>query len=159
MSKEILFKDAVSRLSRIAGQREICISEGEARLRSWGIDDEKMITDVIKNLTDNGFINHQRYARAFVNDKFKYNGWGRIKITVQLRFKKIEDNIISEAIADLDEDEYREKVRKIAFSFLKSAKAKNRYELKSKLVRHISSKGFESDYAFSAFSEYFNSEK
>ena len=151
MGNEIDVMDAFSRLSRIASQREICTSDAETRLRSWGLDDEEKIGKIITDLQSGKFIDNSRYTRAFVNDKFKYNGWGRIKLRAHLRQKKIDDDIVNDALEALDEELYYARAYKIASTYLKTAKAKNKFELKGKLLRHLASKGFETDLAFRLF--------
>ena len=45
--------------------------------------------EIIDRLIDEKFIDERRYCRAFVNDKLRFNHWGRVKIQAKLREKKL----------------------------------------------------------------------
>ena len=140
---EIQFKTALTKAMRLCSQREMCKSDIETKLELWGVtkSDSHKILDILHN---ENFINEERYAKAFVNDKFTYNKWGKIKIASQLRTKKIPTAIINSALDVIDNDHYIATLETILKLHKKSVKAKNDYELKSKLIRFGLSRGFES---------------
>ena len=70
-----------------------------------------------------------------------------------LRAKKISNNIIDEALAELDTDKYYETLKNELYKKRKSIKAKNLYDLKTKLARFGASKGYEPDLIFKAIDE------
>lgn len=47
-----------------------------------------MINRIIDRLVVEKFIDEERYCRAFVNDKFRFAKWGKMKITQALYMKK-----------------------------------------------------------------------
>lgn len=61
---------------------------------------------IIDRLQDEGFINEERYCRAFVNDKLRFNRWGRVKIRAALYEKQLPREYIAQAIEEIDEEEY-----------------------------------------------------
>ena len=69
--------------SRWAAQRERSKSETEARLRSWGLA-EAWIAEVMDYLTQEGFVDEDRFARAFVHDHFRFQSWGKIRLISSL---------------------------------------------------------------------------
>ena len=143
MAEELLFKTALTKAMQICSRRELCISDVETKLESWGITklDARKISDIL--LKEN-FINEERYAKAFVNDKFSYNKWGKIKITSHLKAKRISSTTINSALDSIDNDQYASALEAILKLHKKSLKAKNDYELKAKLLRFGLSRGFES---------------
>ena len=72
---------------RYCSKAEHCIDDVRQKLWTWKVPTEEH-DDIINTLIDNNFINEQRYAEAFVKDKFRFNHWGRIKISLMLRAKK-----------------------------------------------------------------------
>ena len=143
MAENIIYKTAFSKAMAQCSGREYCCDDIRNKLISWGVaanDSEKIITNLIKE----NFINEHRFASAFVNDKFNYNKWGKIKIAAHLRMKKIPGNIIKSSLDSIDYDVYKKTLNDIITSHRRSVKAKNQYDLKAKLLRYGLSKGFES---------------
>ena len=78
MSYNELFKASVNKAMALCSRREYCISEVMDKLHSWGTDadDNARIIELLKK--DN-FINEERYALAFVKDKFNCTFRGKIE--------------------------------------------------------------------------------
>ena len=143
MAEDVHFKTALTKAMRICSQRELCFYDIETKLESWGVikPDSHKILDIL--LKEN-FINEERYAKAFVKDKFNYNKWGKIKIVSHLKAKQIPAATIAAALDAIDNDEYIGAIEALLKSHKKTIKAKNDYELKAKLIRFGLSRGFES---------------
>jgi regulatory protein len=143
MPENAMFRTALSKAMAQCSKREFCSDDIYNKLLSWGIrndDAEKIIGILIKE----NFIDELRYAEAFVRDKFKYNKWGKVKITAHLRAKKIPPDIIRSALASIDNNQYIKSLRELLESHKKKVKAKNQYDQKAKLLRYGLSKGYES---------------
>jgi regulatory protein len=143
MAENHQFKTALAKAMQICSRREMCINDIEMKLESWGVTkiEAHKILDIL--LKEN-FINEDRYAKAFVKDKFSYNKWGKIKIASHLKTKRISPATISMALDSIDNDQYIETIEALLKSHKKSIKAKNSYEFKAKLMRFGLSRGFES---------------
>jgi regulatory protein len=143
MAEEIQFKAALTKAMRMCSQRELCKSDIETKLELWGVT-KPNVHKILDILLSENFINEERYAKAFVKDKFSYNKWGKIKITSHLKAKRIPMATISSALDSIDNDHYITTLETILKLHKKSIKTKNDYELKSKLIRFGLSRGFES---------------
>jgi regulatory protein len=143
MSETVLYKTALTKAMNMCSQREMCVSEIESKLESWGIP-ESDTRKIIGLLVNENFISEERYACAFARDKFRYNKWGKIKITAHLRAKKISSAAINKGLDSINKDLYFSTLKTLIESHRRSVKAKNQYELKAKLIRYGLSKGFES---------------
>jgi len=143
MAENILYNTALNKAMAICAGREMCNSDINQKLISWGVkvDDADKILDL---LTQGKFIDEERYTVAFVKDKFRYNKWGKIKIGAALRMKRIPDEMIRKALQSINDAEYLELLKSIITKHKKTIKAKNQFDLKGKLLRHCLSKGFES---------------
>ena len=121
---------------------ERCINEVSKKLTAWGILPAEQ-KKIIERLQSEGFIDEGRYCRAFVNDKLRFNRWGRIKITAALRDKRLPQELIKEAIEQIDEEEYTQVLRDVIAIKQKELKGKEDYATKQKLIRFAASRGFE----------------
>lgn len=121
---------------------EHCIEEIRQKLWSWKVPVDEH-EKIIKALIDNNFINEKRYATAFVKDKFRFNRWGRIKIRLMLKAKKIDAVTIDDAISCIDESEYISVLQNLIEAESERVRATSDYERKSKLLRYAVGRGFE----------------
>ena len=121
---------------------ERCTSEVSTKLTAWGITqaEQKKILDRLKS---EGFIDETRYCRAFVNDKVRFNRWGRIKITAALREKKLPKEDIKAAIEQIDEAAYMQALNEVITTKRKEIKGNDDYATRQKIVRHAASRGYE----------------
>jgi regulatory protein len=143
MPENSLFKTALSKAMAQCSRREFCKDDIRNKLQTWNIGDND-IEKIIEILINEKFIDENRYARAFVRDKFTYNKWGKIKIAAHLKIKRIPSEIIKTALDSIDIDVYTKCISELIASHRRSVKSKNQYDLKAKLMRYGLSKGFES---------------
>jgi regulatory protein len=143
MAETDIYKLYLSKAMTLCAGREVCSSDVYKKLANWGATDQDA-EEIILQLKDEGFIDEKRYSSAFVKDRFRYNKWGKIKIASHLRMKNIPDDIISEALDSINHETYTESIRNILIIHKKGLRAKNKYDLKAKLLRYGLSKGYES---------------
>jgi regulatory protein len=136
---DILLNKAATYASRC----EHCESEVREKLLTWGGSGEEA-DEIIAYLIEERYIDNQRYANSYVKDKFRFNHWGKYKISMMLRSKDIESGIIEEALGQIDEEEYLERLQQILRDKLRSLKYSSEYEKKGKLFKFAQSRGFES---------------
>lgn len=144
MKKEYTFDELLHKAASYCSISEHCISDVEEKLKVWGVQKED-IDKIIKHLIKQDFINEKRYSRAFVRDKFGMNKWGKIKISLSLREKGIEKELITDAINAIDEGEYEEQLARLLKNKLHTIKYEYEYEKQGKLFRFAQSRGFESN--------------
>lgn len=123
--------------------KEYCRSEIEAKLISKGATADET-AHIVQRLKDEGFIDEQRYAAAFVADKFRFDHWGRTKIRHALRHKGIAEGTVNEAIDQrIDPDDYQQALKDFVASKTRQTKAPDAYTLKQKVARAAIARGFE----------------
>lgn len=121
---------------------EHCPEDLRHKLLDWGAQ-EAVVEEIVGRLLQEDFINEGRYCCAFVNDKFRYNKWGRMKIAYQLRRKGLPDEDIRNALESIDEEEYESVLMALLRAKMKGLRGRNDYELRGKLYRFAQSRGFE----------------
>ena len=139
-------------MAAMCSRREYCEYDIREKLKKSQLDDTD-ITAVIKELKERNFINDERFATAYAKDKFQFNGWGKRKIAMMLSFKNIDDDTISNAINNIEQDPYKEKCLALLKSKAKSIKAENLSELKNKLLRFSIGRGFDYETSLKCISE------
>ena len=152
MDDNNLYNIALKKSMALCAGREYCCGDMRRKLISWDIS-ETDAERIIEHLCREKFIDEDRYALAFVKDKFRYNKWGRIKTGFALRRKNIPEEKISKALKSIDDDTYLSVLRDLLADHRKKIKAKNQYDLNGKLLRYGLSKGFESHLIYEIINE------
>lgn len=147
------YQSALKKASALCSRSEKCKSDIRAKLIVWGINNESDINKMLQWLTDNQFIDEKRYSHNYTQDKHRFNKWGKIKIRAGLRLKGIGDENIELAFAAIDPDEYRLLLKAELSNKKKNIKSANQYELKGKLFRFASSRGYEADLIYKLLDE------
>ena len=142
MKKEYTLDELLHKTASYCSISEHCVSEVDEKLQKWEASDADR-KKIIKHLIKNDFINEQRYAEAFVKDKFRFNKWGKLKISFALNAKGIDKELISNALDTIDESEYEEMLVSILKTKLGGLKYASEYEKQGKLFRFAQSRGFE----------------
>ena len=137
-------QEAYLQLAALCAQAEHCQQEMRDKMRRWGLNDT-MQDRIIARLIKEHYIDDERYARAFVKDKIRYNKWGRRKVQQALWLKHIDSDIQQRVLDEIDEKEYLDVLRPLLKQKRKSVKAESDYELNQKLVRFALGRGFSFD--------------
>lgn len=136
--------EAYLALTALCAQAEHCQYEMLEKMRRWELSEEAQAR-VMSKLIKERYIDDERYAHAFVKDKIRYNKWGRRKVEQALWQKRIDDDIRTRVLDDVDDEEYLSVLRPLLKQKRKTIKAKNEYELNQKLVRFALGRGFTFD--------------
>ena len=144
MKKDMTEQDAYLQLAALCAQAEHCQQEMRDKMRRWELD-ETVQNRIIDRLIKERYIDDERYARAFVKDKIRYNKWGRRKVQQGLWQKRIDADIQQRVLDEIDEKEYLDVLRPLLKQKRKSIRAANDYELNQKLARFALSRGFTFD--------------
>ena len=142
--KEKTEQDAYLQLAALCAQAEHCQQEMRDKLKRWGVDADAQ-DRIVARLVEERYIDDERYARAFVKDKIRYNKWGRRKVQQGLWQKHIDADIQERVLDDVDDSEYLAVLRPLLKQKVKSVKAGSDYERTQKLVRFALSRGFTFD--------------
>ena len=114
------------------------------KMKRWDIDaatQDRIVARLIKER----YVDDERYARAFVKDKIRYNKWGRRKVQRGLWLKHIDDDIQERVLGEVDDSEYLAVLRPLLKQKVRSIRAENDYERTQKLVRFALGRGFTFD--------------
>lgn len=93
---------------------------------------------VFKRLTDKGYIDDEKFARFWVQNRNLTKGTSQRKLTAELRAKGVESAIIEQALAEGERSD-DEELRKVI------AKKRSRYDDEQKLIAYLARQGFSYD--------------
>jgi len=136
------YSEALAFAAAYCSSAERCKTEVLDKTAKFELESEEQ-TKLILRLQQEGFINEKRYISAFVNDRFKFNKWGKIKIRYMLRQKGISSELIEEGLGLISEDVYQEMLLTLLKLKRPTIKSKTQYELRGKMLRYGTGKGFE----------------
>ena len=148
-------KEALSLITRYCSIEERCISDTREKLNKYDLS-ENDIEEIIEFLKKEKYIDEVRYSAAFVNDKFRFNKWGKYKITYSLKRKLIPEAIISKALQNISDKDSKQLLKSELQKKLKCLPKADEHILKGKLYRFAASRGFENDLIINAISEVLN---
>ncbi len=144
MKKEMTEQEAYLRLTALCAQAEHCRQEMRDKMVRWGLD-ETVQERVVGRLVRERYVDDERYARAYVNDKVRYQKWGRRKIQQGLWTKRIDDDTQQRVLDEVSDEEYLAVLRPLLRQKRKTVKAQSDYELNQKLLRFALGRGFTFD--------------
>ncbi|WBW98741.1 RecX family transcriptional regulator [Oceanirhabdus sp. W0125-5] len=102
----------------------------------------QVIEKVMEFLVDYDFVNDERYAERYIKERRRTEGKNKIKYA--LKKKGINEDIISEKLININEDEELEAINKLVNKKIHTLikDGKDEYFIKNKLYSYIISKGF-----------------
>ena len=149
------YKKALSKAMNICSRKEQCISDVMEKLNKWNVNNNNL-DKIINTLIQEKFIDEERYAVHYVNDKIWLNKWGKRKVLYVLKLKRISEKIIDKALGDIDNEKYYILVYNELKKKHKKLKPDDRLIIKSKLYNFGSGRGYESDLIYKAVGEIFD---
>ena len=157
MEGNINYRQALTKVMAMCSQSERCRFDIVAKLRLWELSEEE-IAEAVDYLTKEHFLDEERFVRFFVNDKLRFNKWGKVKLRFMLRQKQIPEIIVREALDQIDDDLYIKTLQSLLKSKVKSVKGISEYERKGKLALFAQGHGFEAELAFRIANELIGNE-
>ena len=135
-------QEALYRCAAYCSLAERCTQDVRKKMDPWAIPSEAQ-QRVISQLQKEGFLNEERFCKAFVNDKTRFARWGKNKIVYALKAKGIGRELIAKAVSEIDDEQTEEMVEQLLKKKLPSVKGKDNYEIRIKLMRFAAGRGFE----------------
>lgn len=135
--------EMLRRAATYCSSAERCLHDVRKKIEAAGLPAEA-VDRILDRLEQEKFIDERRFSHSFVNDKLRFNKWGRIKIGYELQKKKIPADIREEALTAIDEEIYRRILYDLLKTKKKTTRGKDERDLFYKLLRFAAGRGFES---------------
>ncbi len=123
---------------------EQCSSAAADKLRTWGADAD-VAADIVARLVDEGYIDDDRYASAYCESKMLRAGWGRLKVLHQLRLKHLPHEVVTKAIAAVDDEVYMARLEETARKKAQSLNTTDPATLRHKVTAFLAQRGYTLD--------------
>ena len=137
-SKEEIYNKCVKYISvRIRSIHEI-----KEYLRKKEIEDS-LINLTIDKLMNNNLLNDEIFAKAFINDKLNFTTMGPYRIEQELKKHKIDQNIISKYLYNIDDETIDNKINKQITKLMKTNKKKQ--NIRNKIYMNLLSLGYSNE--------------
>lgn len=133
---------ALARLEDLCARSEQSTGEAARKLAGWGVSASDA-AKIIASLVERRYIDDRRYCHAFVRDKFRFVRWGKRKIYAALSLKRVDKALISEALDQIDEEEYYATLCELIAAKARTVTDADTYEGRTRLFRFAVSRGFE----------------
>ena len=135
-NNESLLREWLDKAEAYCARAEHCAADVQRKFLQWGTESE--YTDqIIETLYERGFLNDERYCEAYVHDKVAYQSWGRLKIQAGLRALQLPNSTISQALDNIDEQQYTDNLKHLIQS--------RRADSDDKRLRFLLQRGFTYD--------------
>lgn len=119
------------------------------KLYDYGLH-RKEVEEMISRLITENFLNEERFAIAFAGGKFRQLGWGKTKIKLALKQRKVSEYCMRKALSSIDDMAYLKSLHQLIQKRGKLEKEKNPLRKNYKLAQYAISRGFEPDLVWDA---------
>jgi len=134
--------------------QERCQQEMRDKLYYWGLHKED-VEALIAELISEGYINEERFAKAFAGGKFRIKKWGKIKIKTELKKHNISEYCVRKGLEEIEEKEYIKCLKSIIEKKAKEYKVQNKFAKMKKIATYAVSRGYESEKVWDIIKESF----
>lgn len=128
--------------------------ETRKKLYEYGLHEEE-VENILADLISENFLNEERFAKALTSGKFRIKHWGKIKIKLELKKRRVPERLIDEALQAIDDDEYKTVLQKVIEKKRKLLKGNDKNKNFYLLLNYAISKGFERDLVVEQLNEVF----
>ena len=136
-------KKVLERLQRQCARMEYCTSDIRRKALKAMEGDAEAAARIVASLVRDRFVDDRRYAAAFAREKSALQGWGAVKIRFQLRGKGVSDEIITEALQEIDPEKAVSKLDKLAAERYRLLRDDPQCRLK--MLKALLSRGYDYD--------------
>ena len=131
------------RLRRLCSRREYCVSDVRKKAMTALEGDSEAAEKVVSILISDKYVDDLRYATAYAREKAMISGWGETKIRYMLSGKRIDRDVIAQALKEIDESKAGSRLEKLLENKARSLKADPQIRLK--LLRFALGRGYQYD--------------
>ena len=148
-------KIAIERLKNYCALQDRCQWDVTQKMKEWGLL-EMTQNHILEILIQEKYVDEERFTQSFCRGKFLIKKWGKVKITNELKKKKISDICIKKGLEEIDLTEYDLLLENLLTKKNDTLRDKNHFTRKSKLARFLIQRGFEGNLVWDKIRELSN---
>ena len=141
-NQESVANQAYSKMAQLCSRSEQCSADIRRKIIAFELVSD-VVDEIIAKLKEEKFLSDERYVKAYISDKFKFNKWGKVKLRHNLRMKGLPEKIILNELDKIDAEKYKAVLLKTMKDKAKSVKKKTKFEKMGQVIRFAQTRGFE----------------
>jgi regulatory protein len=145
-------EQAFLKISSYCAYQERSHKEVRSKLFDYGLYSTQ-VDEILARLIMEGFLNEERFAKAFAGGKFRMKKWGRNKIAHELESHAVTTRCIKKGLDEIDEQEYAKVLRTIIQKKWSQTDDANIFSRKDKTARFAIGKGYEPELVWAVLKE------
>ncbi len=145
--------EAKQKIYRYCAYQERSHQEVRDKLYEYGLY-KSDVEDILTQLITDGFLNEERFAKAFAGGKFRMMHWGRLKIINELEARHISPYCIKTAMKEIPADDYTKTLFDLVERKSNQLEEPNAFVKRDKVARYVIQKGFEPELVWKAVKEH-----
>ncbi|MBX2899290.1 MAG: RecX family transcriptional regulator [Cyclobacteriaceae bacterium] len=150
--KRLSLAEAAAKIQNYCAYQERSHKEVKAKLFEYGLFGNQ-VDELLSQLIIDGFLNEQRFAKAYAGGKFRMKKWGRLKIKNELEFLGLTKNCIATGLKEIDEQAYHSALTTLLQKKQVGLQAEPIFKQRDKLARYAIGKGYEPDLVWQVLKE------
>ncbi len=135
-------QESLAKIYRYCAYQERSHQEVKNKLFEYGLYSGE-VDELLARLITEGFLNEERFAKAFSGGKFRIKKWGRIKIQRALAHRGLTENCIARGIKEIDASDYIKALKEVIQKKANQFEEQNRFKKRDKIARFAIAKGYE----------------
>ena len=140
--KKLTTQQALKKIAHYCAYQERSHSAVRTRLFSYGLYASE-VEDLLSRLITEGYLNEERFAKAYAGGKFRIKKWGRVKITRELERHGLTPKCIRLGLQEIAEEDYGTTLKALLLKKYDKLEEANPHKKKEKLARYAIMKGYE----------------
>ena len=137
-------KEALAKIQHYCAYQERSHKEVKSKLFEYGLY-ASVVDELISHVITQGFLNEERFAKAFAGGKFRIKKWGKLKIQNELEFLGVSKRNITTALKEIDRVEYTKTLKSLINKKASQTTEQNSFKRKNLIARFVISKGYETE--------------
>jgi len=144
VKKRLSPTEALAKIQRYCAYQERSHKEVKNKLYEYGLY-ASQVDEILSRLITDGFLNEERFAKAYAGGKFRIKKWGKLKIKNELEFLGLTKNCIQRGLNEIEPSDYTKTVKQLIKKKSAETKEENPFKKRDKVARFVISKGYESE--------------
>ena len=152
MQKRLTISEARQKIYRYCAYQERAHQEVRDKLYAYGLRRDE-VEELLTHLITEGFLNEERFAKAFAGGKFRLKKWGRLKIVRELELRGLTANCIRAGLKEIDGAEYRATLTTLVDKKSTQVEVPNEFLKRERVANFAIQKGFEPELVWEVVKE------
>jgi len=134
--------EALAKIQRYCAYQERSHKEVKNKLYDYGLYSSQ-VDEILSQLITDGFLNEERFAKAYAGGKFRMKKWGKLKIKNELEFLGLTKNCIQRGLKEIEPTDYSKTLKALIKKKSAEIKEENLFKKRDKVARFVIGKGYE----------------